>query len=120
MVKNKSDSDIDDEQTTKKLLKRVGALRGRQLSKVYLSIQLIVAYQKIVEDGLKPFIDVTTRMKWVKPLVYDHPLTLEKSAQNRYCEKLKSLFDLKEHEIFSITTEEIVTFLIINEENGIY
>jgi hypothetical protein len=118
MVKNQLNIDI--RQTTEKLLKRVKALRGRQIDKTFLAVQLIDAYQEIVNGGLKRFIDVKTRMKWLKALVYDDPIKPENSAQYRYCEKLKPLFDLKEQEIFSITTEEIVTFLIINEEHGIF
>ena len=88
------------------------------LKSVILVMYLLLAYQKIKNDGVRPFVDTKMRMKWLLPIIRREPYEQNESIECKYRNRLKPLFDLTFDEINALTTTDVVTFLIMHEQNG--
>ena len=111
---------INKEKSCDRIIESIRHMSAQRMSKVFMLVKILNAYQDIETDGLRPYINIASRCNWLKPLIDNsHSLDDESSIAYKYRERLRPLFELTEQEIYSVTTEEITTFLILHEEYGI-
>jgi hypothetical protein len=95
----------------------------KQLKFALVVLQLTSAYAQLMIDGVKIYVDVKTRLNWLTPFMYDvnygsHFDVTALSRMQQYQLRIKPLFQLSCEESISLTTEEVISFLLMHENYG--
>jgi hypothetical protein len=95
----------------------------RQLKFATTILRIVSAYTQFMVDGVRIYIDVKKRLNWLSPFLMednfgDHFNVTEMTRKKSYQLRLKPLFQLSFEELTSLTTEEVITFLLMNEQDG--